>query len=209
MQTLSYPNGLSSQKPGRSIATIALVGSLHLILIYAVLAALDVVPMPLITPTNTTRVIDQTVKQIPLPPPPVHSTLVTPTTTEIPVPRISVDPGVTGPTITPPTQGAVTAPVTPEVFTAASAIAATHTIPSYPALDRRLDHEGTVLLAVTIGADGNVSDASVLKSSGYDGLDAAAVAWVKEHWRYKPAMHNGNAVAATARAEVTFRLTQN
>jgi protein TonB len=190
------------------MVTIALVGSLHLILIYAVLAALDVVPIPTIPPITDTTVIIKTAH--PTPPPPINPTMAKPTTTNIPAPWIPIDHGAaSGPTITGPTPDGGTMPLTPETYAAASAIAATHTIPSYPALDRRLDHEGTVLLTVAIDTNGNVSDASVTKSSGFEGLDAAAVAWVKEHWRYKPATRNGNAVAATARAEVTFRLTQN
>lgn len=208
MQTLSYPNGLS-QKPGRSIATIALVGSLHLILIYAVLAALDVVPMPAIPPDTTIRVIPSHKVDLPLPPPPVNPTMTKPTTPVIPIPQIPVDSGNGGPILTAPTPSNGGSPSTLDSYAPASAIAATHTIPAYPALDRRLDHEGTVLLTVAIDTEGNVSDASVLKSSGFEGLDAAAVAWVKEHWRYKPATRNGNAVTGTARAEVTFRLTQN
>src|ERR1700743_3143558 len=71
MQTLSYSNGLS-QKPGRSIATIALVGSLHLILVYAVLAALDIVPVPTVVAPSHVRMIEQKVKSAPQPPPPLH-----------------------------------------------------------------------------------------------------------------------------------------
>ncbi len=208
MQTLSYPNGLS-QKPGRSLAMIALVGSLHLILVYAVLAALDVVPAPFIPPITHGRVIDTKVQPTPPPMPPVHLRMAAPTTTDnIPAPPINIDHSSSDRGPATPTGGDTTT-VPTDVFQPASAVAETHTIPSYPALDRRLNHQGTVLLTVMIDAQGNVSDASVAKSSGYDGLDAAAVAWVKEHWRYKPAMHNGSAVAATARAEVTFRLTQN
>jgi protein TonB len=191
------------------MVTIALVGSLHLILLYAVLVAVDVVPVPSILPiTPATMIPNKTVR--PIPPPPINPTLATPTQTEIPVPRVPIDPGpVAGPTITAPPPGGGTAPLTQDGYVAATPIAATHTTPSYPAIDRRLDHEGTVMLTVTIDVNGAVSDASVAKSSGYSSLDVAAVSWVKEHWRYKPAMRNGNAVAATTQAEVTFRLMQN
>jgi protein TonB len=207
MQTLSYSNGLS-HKPGRSVATFALVGSLHLILIYAVLAALDIVPTPTIPTVTTARVIPA--KPVhPKPPPPIQTAMQRPENPNpIPVPRIPIDPGTGGPTISGTAGGgAIVAP--PEVFVAASALAATHTIPSYPALDRRLNHQGAVLLALAIDAQGNVTGANVVQSSGFEGLDEAAVSWVKTHWRYKPATRNGVAIAASARAEVTFRLTQN
>jgi TonB family protein len=48
----------------------------------------------------------------------------------------------------------------------------------------------------------------VVSSSGHADLDEAAVAWVKSHWRYQPAMQNGGAVPATTNAVVTFTLNQ-
>lgn len=207
MQTLSYSNGLS-HKPGRSVATFTLVGSLHLILIYAVLAALDIVPAPTI-PTVTTAKVIPVKPTHPKPLPPIQTTMQRPENPNpIPVPRIPIDPGTSGPTIT-GTAGGGTIVAPPDVLVAATALPATHTIPDYPALDRRLDHQGTVLLALVIDAQGNVTDANVMRSSGFDGLDEAAVSWVKAYWRYKPATRNGVAIAASARAEVTFRLTQN
>jgi protein TonB len=208
MQTLHYSNGFSP-KPGRSIATIALVGSLHLILVYAVLAALDIVPAPSIPGIAHLQVINKTVRSKPDTLPPIHPTMATPKAPDsVPVPKIPIDPNSDGGTITVHSDTGV-GPMTQDVVVAVSAIAATHTSPSYPALDRRMGHEGTVLLSVTIDAQGNVSDASVAKSSGFEGLDAAAVSWVKAHWRYHAAMRNGHAIPATSMAEVTFRLTQN
>jgi protein TonB len=66
-----------------------------------------------------------------------------------------------------------------------------------------------VLLRLAINADGQVSDAEIVRSSGYDELDEAAAIWVKAHWRYLPALQNGQPVAATTTALVTFRLTSH
>jgi protein TonB len=88
------------------------------------------------------------------------------------------------------------------------ALAATHTIPPYPPLGVRLAHEGTTRLKIAVDEQGNVVSADVVQSSGHEELDSAAIAWVKAHWRYQPAMQEGHAVTATTEAVVTFRLNQ-
>jgi protein TonB len=203
MQTLSYP---VPQKAKLSLPIIAAVGLFHLVVIYAVLVAIDVVPAPL-PPHPSIFHIFQTQKIIP--PKPTLPNPVVPTKfapESVPVPKIPVDTGDHQAPITVPRD---TGPVTATPLTlAATAIGSTHTIPLYPPFDRRLGHEGAVRLTLTIDAQGNVSDAAIAQSSGYDGLDQAAIAWVKAHWRYHPAMRDGKAVAATTQAEVTFKLTQ-
>jgi protein TonB len=89
----------------------------------------------------------------------------------------------------------------------ARAIASTHTIPDYPPLDIRLEHEGNVLLRLVIDERGTVVHAVVERSSGHESLDRAAMNWVMTHWRYEPAMRAGVPVASTTDAIVTFRLT--
>lgn len=85
-------------------------------------------------------------------------------------------------------------------------ITGTHSSPPYPLLDRRLGHEGTVMLKLVIAPDGAVVDAQVAKSSGYPGLDEAAVSWVVAHWRYHAATHQGAAIPSQATAAVMFSL---
>ncbi|GAA0525046.1 TonB family protein [Rhizomicrobium palustre] len=89
------------------------------------------------------------------------------------------------------------------------ALMATHTIPPYPALEARLGAEGTVVLRITIGTDGAVKAAQVVRSSGYEGLDRAAVAWVLAHWRYQPALRSGTPVDSAANVAVRFNLKSN
>ena len=84
----------------------------------------------------------------------------------------------------------------------------THTIPEYPPISRRLGEQGTVLLKIVIDANGDVTSATVEKSSGYSRLDEAAVSWVKRHWRYHPATLNGKPIAVTTQAKVRFDLRQ-
>src|ERR1700742_3898191 len=66
MQTLSHSNAVPIN-PGRNIATIAVVGIAHIALIYAVLVALDFVPVPSFVPPTVIRVLDHT-RQPPPPP---------------------------------------------------------------------------------------------------------------------------------------------
>lgn len=97
-------------------------------------------------------------------------------------------------------------PPPPVVFTPARAIAATHTIPEYPFVSRRLREQGTLRLKLTVDDKGLVTEAIVVNSSGFQRLDEAAVSWVKTHWRYTPARQGPKAVPSFADAIVEFRL---
>jgi protein TonB len=101
---------------------------------------------------------------------------------------------------------AVTPPPPPVIFTPARAIAASHTIPEYPAVSRRLREQGTLRLKLMIDERGAVTAATVVNSSGFQRLDEAAVNWIRSHWRYMPAMQGSRAVASTSEAIVEFRL---
>ena len=90
--------------------------------------------------------------------------------------------------------------------TVARGVMSTHTTPPYPSIEARLGHAGTVTLRLSVAADGSVVDATVENSSGSSALDQAAIEWVKSHWRYTPATHNGVAVATTTEAAVRFDL---
>lgn len=206
MQTLSHSNAVPI-KPGRNISVIAAVGLLHVVLVYALLVFVDIVPAPMPPPWINTHFIDHTKTAPPPPPPNLPVTLAHPETGTVIEPKIPIDPGAqANPGNT--WNGADTGAQSGPVLVAATALASTHTIPAYPALDRRLGHEGKVRLKLLIDANGAVTDAVVERSSGYDSLDAAAVAWVKAHWRYQPATQDGKAIAASSEADVTFRLTQ-
>jgi TonB family protein len=82
----------------------------------------------------------------------------------------------------------------------------TRRLPPYPRESIRLNEEGAVLLAVRIGTNGAVSQASVFKSSGHQRLDAAAANFVKGYWRWHPATRAGKPVPANTRVSVLFKL---
>ena len=85
-------------------------------------------------------------------------------------------------------------------------IARTHTVPPYPALYARLGNQGTVTLRLTISAQGVVTDAVVIRSSGTEGLDEVARMWVLQHWRYQPAIRGGAAAPGAVTVGVEFNL---
>ncbi len=77
--------------------------------------------------------------------------------------------------------------------------------PNYPLLAQQRGWEGTVLLTLQIDERGHVTKATVARSSGYDVLDAEAIAAVST-WRGEPAMRNGAPVATEETLPVRFRL---
>lgn len=77
--------------------------------------------------------------------------------------------------------------------------------PDYPASDKRLGHEGVVVLLLLVGPDGRVIDAKVERSSGYPSLDDAALEKART-WRFEPAEEKGKPVTAWYRTSVRFQL---
>lgn len=58
-------------------------------------------------------------------------------------------------------------------------------LPKYPKRARKMGWEGTVVLAFSVDADGNVYDIQVVRSSGYPDLDQAAIAALRQ-WKFAP-----------------------
>jgi len=77
--------------------------------------------------------------------------------------------------------------------------------PAYPSLSRRLGETGKVVLRVELDETGRVSAARVVTSSGFDRLDAAALAAVRT-WRCRPAQRDGQAVRSVALQPFDFTL---
>jgi protein TonB len=99
-------------------------------------------------------------------------------------------------TITPP----------PAPSRAARPLPGTAMQPPYPMAARALGEEGAVIISVTIDETGRVTGASVLRSSGHERLDAAALAQALKHWRFLPAEQAGQKVASTRRFTIRFSL---
>lgn len=62
--------------------------------------------------------------------------------------------------------------------------------PSYPSISRRMGEQGKVMLRVLVSTDGRPEQIELKESSGFDRLDKAAMAAVK-NWRFVPGKRNG------------------
>jgi protein TonB len=204
MQTQNLPR---SPAQGR-LVSIVLVAAIHVAAVMALIAALNPTLISHVTPGGPIDLVPVKDKPqtVPLavfqpqwtipaapadhPPPPVE-TQDYPTASN-PPPNAGTGGGDTGPRL--------------PSLTPARAIGSTHTIPDYPPIAARLGEQGSVRLTLRIDEQGIVTDATVVTSSGYYALDEAAIAWVKSHWRYEPALRDGTPIPASTNAIVTFRL---
>ncbi len=76
--------------------------------------------------------------------------------------------------------------------------------PPYSEQARKAKYQGTCVLWIVVDAQGNVTDAQVVKPLGM-GLDENALKTVRT-WKFKPAMRNGAPVPVKVMVEVSFRL---
>ncbi len=77
--------------------------------------------------------------------------------------------------------------------------------PPYPPLAQRRGEEGLVMLRVAVTADGQPASVAILRSSGHESLDQAAVEAVRT-WRFVPATRGDVPIAAVADVPVAFSL---
>jgi len=78
--------------------------------------------------------------------------------------------------------------------------------PVYPGTARQRGHEGDVLIAAEIRADGRIGTVRVKCSSGYASLDDSALEAVRA-WRFEPARRMGAAVDAWVEIPIRFKLS--
>ncbi|MES1196742.1 MAG: energy transducer TonB, partial [Steroidobacter sp.] len=93
----------------------------------------------------------------------------------------------------------------PEIIPASAVQYLEPTVLEYPRASRRLGESGHVMVRVYINEAGLPGEMQVTQSSGYNRLDAAALAAVKLT-RFKPYTENGNAVAGWAFIPLNFDL---
>ena len=198
--------------PQQRLGGIAGVVLIHTAIIYAFLTTLGVVKLPKTVHDLIVVNVPDLPKKVepPATPPPLIGA---PPVENVIVPSVTLNYEPSQPaaiTLPPalPAPPAVQAPSlpAPPVFFPPVSIANTHTIPDYPPVSRRLGERGTTRLMLTVSSSGLVSDAVIVNSSGYRRLDEAAIAWIKGHWRYRPAREGTKPVAAQIPAVVEFRL---
>lgn len=207
------PSPLTSR---RSLAAAIGVGLIHLLFFYALLSGLATRAVHSLPNIIDVRILESAQpKQVELPPPAPLPDLAQPKLDIVPPPQIRIEASASPAAITveqksvpaTPPRAAKPAPVAvaPKP-TPAVGIEHTHTTPPYPPLSRRLGEEGTVELKIVIAPDGRVQSAELLKSSGSERLDEAALTWVRSHWRYRPATRDGRPVSSETRVNVVFNL---
>jgi protein TonB len=201
MQTVEHaiatmrPKGMTPQRA----TGLAFAGLLQVALIWALVEGLDIKVWPQPEHRTWIDIIKEPAKPGPKPPPapPWRE----PAVSNPVKPIIDIDTGE-------PSRGITTVlgPATPSYDQAATGIAGTHNTPPYPPLALHLGEEGSLRLHLTISPQGIVTEAQVMRSSGYDDLDQAARNWIMAHWRYRSAMRGGAAVASTCDVQVRFDL---
>lgn len=190
----------------RRYAGISLAVALNGLLIWALASGLAIKISKYVPPALIAKVIDEPQvqpKQVTPPPTPQMEKVIPTEQTPPPIIQIAPDPNAQTIQVQPQQQ-----PQVQRTDSSASGLTNTHTTPPYPPVARRLGQQGTVILSITVAADGSVSEAQVATSSGVPELDHAALEWVRSHWRYKPAMQGGVGVPSTTQAAVKFDLKQ-
>jgi TonB family protein len=76
--------------------------------------------------------------------------------------------------------------------------------PEYSGEARQAKYQGTVVVSLVVGADGEPRQLRVAHSLGM-GLDEKALEAV-QRWRFEPAMKDGRPVPVAVEVEVTFHL---
>jgi protein TonB len=79
--------------------------------------------------------------------------------------------------------------------------------PAYPETALRLKESGSPAIRAYVRGDGTVRKVSLERSSGYDDLDSAAANAVM-HWKFLPAIQNGQPVSGEAVVLITFQAPQ-
>ncbi|MDY6417228.1 MAG: TonB family protein [Bacteroidales bacterium] len=77
---------------------------------------------------------------------------------------------------------------------------------NYPEDEKKAGHEGRVMLQFAINTDGSVSDVKVMRSCGYEALDAEAVRVISSSPNWKPGMVNGEPVKVTFMFPVIYQV---
>ena len=78
--------------------------------------------------------------------------------------------------------------------------------PPYPWAARVAGFEGTLTLEILIGKDGFVKSAEVVESSGREDCDLSALSTIRDRWRFKPQLADGEPIECRERVVVRYAL---
>lgn len=200
---------------GERLANATMVVLLHAMLGYAMLYVSvknDLIQLPPSISVRLLPMIEEKPEPArPLPPPPKPQVRKQPVAQPQPVLAVASPTATSSFTVAPqppapPPRPVVAAPPPAPVAVVAARFDADYLHnpkPVYPALSRRMNEEGKVLLKVRVSAQGTALDVAISKSSGFPRLDAAAVDAVTR-WRFVPARRGDEAVDSSVIVPITF-----
>ena len=187
--------------------SVAIVGAIHVGVIWALASGLAAhVTAKLIQDVEVAVVKEKPPDLKPPPPPPPDFKV--PPPDFVPPPEISIAMESSANAISQVQQKVATVapppPVTP--ITAPRTDGRAHECESqYPPLSRRLSEQGIVTVRFTVTAKGTVAGPTIVKSSGFQRLDQAALECTSR-WRYHPAERGGVPLAVQTEANVRYQL---
>jgi protein TonB len=191
---------------------MGVVAALHVAALFMIARSLGLVP-PLVTPDPiVTNIIDEP-PPVDDPPPRTEPDLTPTQTFHLPEPEAPpIDDDPPPPVITEPPEGP------PQIIGPSSTgpvIVGVRPDPRYPLSQPpyppraiREGGTGTADIEVYVLPSGRVGDARVVRSTGFDALDASALEEAKRKWRLIPATRDGVAYAQWHRLRVTFKLNE-
>jgi len=206
---------IAERRPLGALGRMGLVAAIHVAVLFAIMRSLGIGSVPVEERMEAT--IEKVVRppDDPQPPPPnvpiVRSNSVV--LPELPLDNLQFEP-----------QDVISAPLQPEYVDAGPPTGSAEpqpqivgvrqdprrplSKPQYSARMIREGNQGTIDIEVYVMPNGRVGDARVVKSTGFEELDLAALAEAKRNWRLLPATHDGVAVAQWHRLRVTFKLNE-
>jgi protein TonB len=204
-----------SYRPSRGASGLAVV-AIHVVAIVSLVGATRWrETLALATPLQVSVVREMRASSPEVPARAVEARLATPVAPAFPVPEVAIAAPAEAVAISAVSAAPAAAPVreatpaalpSPEVKPPAfDANYLENPPPAYPAISRRLNEEGRVVVRVWVSEDGRAMRVELARSSGHDRLDRSALEAVGR-WRFVPARKGGQAVAASVLVPVAFVL---
>ena len=207
-------------KNSKRTLAFVLVVIIHVLFFWVLASGLGAKIVEVVTGPVETKIIEEAPDEDKPPPPPPEIDTPPP---YVPPPEIAIDiPVDSGPTTAisnvtserpvaaPAPVAAAPAPVEKQVVRTPPSTqgkGARTTLPEYPPASRRAGEAGTVTLKCLVGDNGRCTQVEVVKSSGFEKLDEAAVKEVQRNWKFVPGKEDGKPVAMWHTFAVTFKLT--
>jgi periplasmic protein TonB len=209
----ALPAPLHDLDAKRIVAT-AFAIALHVLALMLLLAPMKFAPRVAIVESPPIEIFYKELEPPPIPPPPhetrpvehrpvTHAPPAQPVVDEPPV--INTTPGPMDipyePVVQPPADTFNPPPSGPIALTVLE-----NPAPTYPSVAIRRNITGKVVLRIEVDASGRPVSGVIEQSSGSSLLDNAALKAVLAKWRFVPAQHAGQSIAATALVPIVFSL---